>query len=881
MSVGKPDMATGFWRRHAPLALMLASGFAGLGYQIVWTQQCGLWLGHEAAGVLAVVTAFFGGIAVGAFALGGPIERSRRPARWYAGCELVIGAWALVLTFAMTPVTSGLLSFVGVQPSPMWQWTVAFGGTFVMLLPATLAMGATLPAIERVVREIHRDGRSIAGLYASNTFGAVVGVLATAFWLVPELGLTQTAYLCVALNLVCAVVAFGMGARTQPAPMIQTDNDAPRRFAASLPPLSAARRLRASSSLAISGLLGIGYEILTVRVLSQVTEDTVYTFALLLSIYLAGTAAGAATYARWRTQTSNPQELGNKLLSALAIACLIGAASLWAAEATRDFALTTLGPGLIAALTTEAILALIAFAPATFMMGAVFSHLSTTALSQGMTFGHALGANTLGAAAAPVLFGVLAFPLLGPKISLLLIGIGYLALVDWQQWRKPMLWAPASIAAAMALLAPPLAFIEVPDGGRIISYREGVMAAVSVVEDANGVSRLRIDNRQQEGSSSSMRVDGRQALLPVLLHPAPKRALFLGLGTGITASTAAEDPTLQVDAVELLPEVIEASSHFTSVFTEGGPPNPRLNLIAADARRFVRASDQLYDVVVSDNFHPARSGSGALYTAEHFHAVRARLAPGGLFCQWLPLHQLDLETLRSIVQSFLAAYPEGLAMLASNSLETPVIGLVGRADGQRFDAHALAKHLANVPQPERVTSAGIEDEFALLGSFIAGPQALRQFAGDAPANTDDHPIVAYRAPRITYVPDSLPRDRLLTLLADLSIAPSELLAPVPDDDTTPTRLAAYWVARNRFIESGRAVRPVPDVHAMLAQVRAPLLSVLHISPDFRPAYDPLVRMAVALAQTDASEARALLAEIAQAQPARPEATRALHDLGSY
>src|SRR5262245_39368109 len=97
------------WRRRASVVLMLASGFAGLGYQIVWTQQCALWLGHESAGVLAVVTAFFGGMAVGALALGPRVERSERPVRWYAACELLIAAWSLVLALAMSPFSAWLL----------------------------------------------------------------------------------------------------------------------------------------------------------------------------------------------------------------------------------------------------------------------------------------------------------------------------------------------------------------------------------------------------------------------------------------------------------------------------------------------------------------------------------------------------------------------------------------------------------------------------------------------------------------------------------------------------------------------------------------------------------------------------------------------------
>jgi spermidine synthase len=168
---------------------MLASGFAGLSYQSVWTQQCALWLGHEAAAVLAVVTAFFGGLGVGALVLAAPIQRSARPARWYAGCEFLIALWSLVLALAGPSIGTVLLDVTGAEPSAIWQWSVAFCGTLAALLPATIAMGATLPAMERVTAQMQTAGQSIAGLYASNTLGAVLGVLAAAFWLIPEFGL--------------------------------------------------------------------------------------------------------------------------------------------------------------------------------------------------------------------------------------------------------------------------------------------------------------------------------------------------------------------------------------------------------------------------------------------------------------------------------------------------------------------------------------------------------------------------------------------------------------------------------------------------------------------------------------------------------------------
>ena len=71
------------------------------------------------------------------------------------------------------------------------------------------------------------------------------------------------------------------------------------RRAAPAPARDRARARGVLLRLALTGLLGIGYEVLVVRVLSQVTEDTVYTFAMLLAVYLVGSAAGAAGYQRW------------------------------------------------------------------------------------------------------------------------------------------------------------------------------------------------------------------------------------------------------------------------------------------------------------------------------------------------------------------------------------------------------------------------------------------------------------------------------------------------------------------------------------------------------------------------------------------------------
>jgi spermidine synthase len=847
-------------RSRLALALMVMSGFAALGYQIVWTQQASLWLGHESAAVLAVVAAFFGGLGLGALLFGPRIERSAHPAAWYAACEVVIGAWGLVLMILMDPVSGAIARFLGPEPTAMRHWTLAFGGLFILLLPATAAMGATLPAMERVLAALRAGGSRIGALYAGNTLGALLGVLATAFWLVPALGLTRTALFCMGLNFACALLALRL-----------FDTQASAR------PVDVKAAPGPLALLWLTGLLGIGYEVLVVRALSQVNENTVYTFALLLAVYLGGTALGAAAYQRWLARSAATPATRDRLLQALAAACVLGIVALYGAATMKRAILAALPEGAAAGMLAEAAVATAAFLPPTLVMGALFSHLATAAGRAGISFGRALGVNTLGAAVAPALGGVLLAPALGLKFALLIVVAAYLALASGARRGRAALPSAAVAAAvvAVALWAPPLAFVDIPEGGRVVSYRDGAMASVSVVEDADGVATLHIDNRQQEGSSATLTADARQALLPLMLHPAPRRALFLGLGTGATSSAAAWDRSLEVDVVELLPEVVEASALFRQGIDDG--PS-RLRVIVGDARRYVRSTPIRYDLIVADNFHPARSGSGALYTVEHFAAVRDRLAPGGVFVQWLPLHQLDLATLRSIVRAFASVHPAAWAMLATNSLETPVLGLVAREDGQRFDIDQARARLASADlSPRSPAEFGIVDEYALFGSFVAGPRSLRAFAGEAPNNTDDHPVVSHRAPLLVYSAASPPRDRLLEFVRAAELLPEELLAP-EDVAASAERLAAYWAARSRFLEAGRSVKPSADARRMLADVQDALLAVLQISADFRPAYDPLLAMAKALARSDPHSARRLLAELDRLQPARHEAAAAIREL---
>ncbi|MCZ2497916.1 spermidine synthase [Xylophilus sp. Kf1] len=842
------------------LFVMLLSGAAGLGWQMVWTAQLGAGLGHEIVAVLAVLAAFFGGLALGAWTLGRTIAASCHPGRWYAGCEAVLVAWGVVLVFLLPALVGSATRLIGAEPPLAWHWTLSFVLPFLVLLPATAAMGATLPALESQLRAGHSR---LGALYAVNTLGAVAGVLLAVFVALPTWGLSATAWACAAANGLCALVAWRTWGRR---PVVPARATMPA--AEPAPALPARRDARLPARLLVTGLLGIGYEVLAVRVLGQVTENTVYSYALLLAVYLAGTAAGAALYQRWSPALGDRagDRLRDRLLLALALAVLLSGAALRWSDLLVAWPARWMGPGAGAALAGEAFAAIAAMAAPTLLMGALFTHLCLQAQAGGWPLGRALAVNTAGAALAPLLFGVWLLPAAGAHALVCLLVLGYLLLQRPAQWRRPGAIGLAALAVLLATALPPLRFVDVPEGGRVRSYRDGVMAAVSVVEDADGVSRLRINNRAQEGSSASGLVEWRLAQLPLLLHPAPHRALLLGVGTGFTAAAAAAQTGLQVDAVELLPEVVAAAALFARSPQAPVPARP-VHLVAADARRFVQAAGPAYDVVVADLFHPARSGAGALYTVEQFEAVRARLAPGGVFCQWLAIHQMDLDTLRTIVAAFQQVFPGAIAVLASNSLDTPVLGLVALPGDGRIDLSAVrARRAAAQAQPalaRGLATAHLEDEFAIAGSAVAGPAALRRFVGDARPNTDDHPVVNHRAPWATYAPESRPRERLMALVAQLRPEPAELLhRPQPGD---AERMAAYWQVRRGYLAFGTTVRPDPDPAVMLQRVQAPLLAMLGESPEFRPACDPLIALGRALGADDPQRVRRLRATLDQMQ----------------
>ena len=858
---------------------VFASGVAGLGYEMAWSRMLSVALGHEIVAVLAVLAAFFAGLALGALWLGDRVHASPQPGLWYVGLEVVIGCWAIALIWLIPWFNGVLPALVGEAPTPLWHWSLAFGATLVLLLPATAAMGATLPALERLCRQALGGARQVGGVYAANTIGAVAGTVTTVFLLVPWIGHAATLLVLALVNLACAVSVARLLQRLRAAtPVVPASSARGAQHgdaaAPGAPPLSDQRLL---VTLFVTGLLGLAYEVLVIRVLSQVLEDTVYTFAIVLAIYLLGTALGAAGY-QWRFGRRAPSSgLLSALLVLVATACLVGTGILWLADGLYDGFIALTGISVATAVFAEVSLAVVVFLLPTVLMGALFSHLAQDAATR-FGLGRALGVNMLGAMLAPVLAGILLLPAVGAQAALVGVSTAYLLLLPAPGRRWLPALAPVGLAAALTVL-PPLRFVSVPSGGAVIDHREGVMASVSVVEDAAGTRYLKVNNHFSMGSTSSRFADHRQTHIPLLLHPAPRNALFLGIGTGMTLNAAQYHPDLAVTAVDLVPETLDLMHRFGTDPRQNAWQRPP-RLLASDARRFVVSTDERFDVVIADLFHPSRDGAGALYTREHFDAIGRRLAPGGAFWQWLPLFQMDLDTFALIAGTFAQSFPHVQIHLPHFSLHQPIVGLVGSFAPMAYRPDLLIERVRSRPLQRELVQLRLNADLALFGGYLGDRDTVTTLTVGGLLNTDDRTLVTFRAPSFAYRREAGHAQRLVDLVQATAPYRGTLLA---DPESTADRdfaksLQAYWQARDAYLQAGIGMNPDDDLLTMLDKTREPLLDVLRISGDFTPAYGPLLAMAQSLATFDRPAAQRLLSDLERVVPERPDARRLLDAL---
>lgn len=853
--------------------LAILSGVAGLGYQITWAKLLSVTLGHEIAAVLATVAAFFAGLALGGLVLNRRVHHTNTPHRWYAVFELCIGLWALAVLILAPQLTLFLPELLGTNPSPSRHWLIAFSSTFLLLLPATATMGATLPALERLAKlTVNNTQQKISALYSANTLGAVLGTLVATFWLIPELGITQTVISLSAINLLCAALVIAVFYKIGRNANLQQNNTDTAQFTQVPKPQTHFNKQWLLGALFFTGLLGIGLEVIMIRALSQVLENTVYTYASILAVYLIGTSAGAWCYHKTPASKDWPQRLV-LLIAAVLTAGVFALASLWWSPDAYLWVIQHLGHSRLSALTAEWLVAALAFLLPTLAMGALFCHL-VQQVGQKSGYGLAFAVNTLGAAVAPWLFGVFLLPLLGIKLAAVLVVLGYLAILPVRHclqcnWRIKFLIAPPVLATlAITFFAGPLTLLNLGPQERILEYREGVMASVAVIEDGQRQRHLKVNNRFTMGGTATSFSDHRQSHLPLLLHGKPQTALYLGLGTGKTFEAVQFYPSLTAIGVELIPEAIDVMPYF-GVEPSAWPMDAQV--VSADARRYVLASEQLFDVIIAEIFHPSRDGAGALYTKEHFSAVSQRLAEDGLFCQWLPLFQLDINTLKTITRTFVEVFPYSQLHLGHFSLQQPILCLLGSNQPLNVTDNWLFSQVTDTQLQQQLINQRLNSDFALLGGMLADKNQLQTWAGPGAINTDNNPIITYSAPDFVYAERESAALRLSNLITELQALPNyqQQMAAPNLSQAFMQRLQRYWQARDIFLQAGVNVDPSKNLPQLLSTIKTPLLQAVRTSPDFLPAYQPLLAMAEGLYPQDPKAAWQLLKELEEANPQLP------------
>lgn len=834
-------------QRRSLSGLFLIAGVPGLVAQLTWGRIFTAGLGHELPALIGVVTAFFLGLAAGAWLLQDRLAKSERPLVWYAILELFSALWIAASAPLLPAFCGEILHWIGLEPGLVRQGFVCLFAPLVALGPATAAMGATLPAMDAAVRRLGMNARQTGWLYGLNTLGAMGGTLIAVGGWMPSLGFRQTLWVAAALQVVCALAA-GVLARGIP------DRGA-HEVAQGSPPKAGPSRNRRGWAwwAAVSGCLGMGFEWLALRGLAHATENTIQTYAGGLAVLLGGMSLGAA-FQRWRRSRGSPWSMSQ--ISVGVSAAILVAAVLMSVLPRAPWKLEQ-GLGIWGG---EMTLILLVFLAPSIPMGALYASMLDTVRDDDGGVGWVSGWNSVGAAlSGPLLIGV-ALPVLGLKWALGLVVVGYGLGFGVRTW--PLRLGVVLVSGAvLGSLPSPLQALEIPQGATLQRWLDGRLASVAVVRTADGHRALRVNNHFQQGGTATASAARRHAHLPLLLHPAPRRALFLGLGTGVTLGAALAHPGVTVDGVELLPEVVAVLSEFEP---ENGGPQRRggVRLVVADARRFARVSREQYDVIIADLFHPSEDGAGFLYTREHFSALRSRLAEGGLICQWLPLHQMDAETFRCVARTFLEVFPEASLWMLRFNVDLPVLGLVaGRGtEPLRLDPEALGRRLEIPGLREALSPVALNSVARVLGCRVAGSESLQALASGGALATDDLPEVLFGAARAVYRRGESPGDRLVRLLGVSDPGFSELL-PQDRRETWVPRLQAFRVARDRHLQGLVMESAQQRDAAMDAYVAS-----TEASADYTAGYAQAVMVAAAYAREDPAWARHALERLVRARP---------------
>ena len=748
------------------LGLFVGSGCSALIYEVVWFQQLGLVLGASAVSLAILLTSFMGGMCLGSVALPRMVSARWHPLRVYAALEFLIAICGLAVLWSL-PVIGRL------------YWSFAGGGTndlsmrsavaLILLLPPTVLMGATLPAISRWV-EASRAGLSRLGLfYGANTFGAVLGSLLAGLYLLRVFDITVATYVAATINVVVASLAIVTAQRTPYNAAMPHDDvlQTPSKW----------RTTIVSVVIGMSGLTALGAEVIWTRLLGLLLGPSSYTFSIVLAVFLLGLGIGSsvgALLARRMPSTGRALAVCQLLLMAAIpySAYVIGyVLPYWlSAHPVNQSAWTRM--------SLDVLRTLVALLPATCLWGASFP-LAVAAAADGRSdngrlVGRLYASNTLGAIFGAVGISLIAVPAWGSQIAeqcLTLVAgcagvlmLGSLALAELPTFTLanvvPRRWSGV-VTALLLAIACPILVPAVPKGllayghsvemwGKIREYlfvSEGVNSTVVVANSTMGQRCFHISGKVEATTSfADMKTQRMLGHLPALAHKGPKTVLVVGCGSGMTAGSLLLYPTVErVVICEMEPSVIKAARENFSIQNYRVLEDPRTQIVVDDARHFLATTKEKFDVITTDPIHPWVRGAASLYTAEFYEMCRDRLNRGGVVAQWIPLYDSNEAAVKCELATFVRAFP--LATLWSGETRGTGYDIVAIAsDESSCDAAQLVRRVAANPAvAQSLVEVQIESAIVLEHMFAAYGSDLHDWLRDAEINRDCNLRLQYLA----------------------------------------------------------------------------------------------------------------------------------------
>jgi spermidine synthase len=749
-----PD-STSSDRAHIPLLLVLfvGSGCAALIYEIVWFQLLQLVVGSSAVSLGVLLGTYMGGMCLGSLLLPRYVSARKHPLRIYAIIEAGIGVCGL-LVLLILPLLDHLYATVG--GSGLFGILMRAVVAAICLLPPTLLMGASLPAIARYVETSPRGVSRLGFFYGGNIAGAVCGCLFAGFYLLRVYDMATATYVAAAINAVVAWISYRLSRRTRYAPTPPAESTIPT---SSPTPVAQGSIYFA---IGLSGLTALGAEVVWTRLLSVMLGATVYTFSIILAVFLGGLGIGSGVGSQVTRQMKRPRV-------ALGVCqILLAAAIAWTAYTLAD-ALPNwpidplLARSAVFNFQVDIMRCVWAVFPAACLWGASFPFALAAAAERsrdsGTLVGRVYAANTVGGIFGALAFSIVLIPWIGTqdcqRLLVALAAISALivcAPVARSLGRRGAAATVASLLAVVWLIAgiSPVPWLAVAygrrmilqtDPGRALYVGEGRDYSVAISEPPDGDRYFHVAGKVEASTAlADMRLQRMLGHIPALFHQDPKTVLVVGFGAGVTAGTFVLDPAVkQIMICELEPLVPPAAEKYFSKENYDVGNDSRTAIHYDDARHFILTSKEKFDIVTSDPIHPWVKGTSSLYSKQYFELVKQHLRPGGIVTQWVPLYESDIATVKSELATFFDVFPNGTVWGNTINGEGNDLVLLGQAEPLNLNIDALEDRWGRSDHARVAQSMGavnFHNATDVLATYAGRASDLKPWLAGAEINED-------------------------------------------------------------------------------------------------------------------------------------------------